>query len=641
VVDRVQYGMNRACRWLVVASTSAAGLIVLSCSTARVESNATPDETSPPATLGRVTMEQAGAPLGVGRAYAIPPFTSIDGVRADAESVMRGKSVVVVAMTSSGCPVSQKYGPRMASIEREFGPRGVGFVHVNTVAAESDAEIREQIKDAGFRGMYAPDRDRALARVLRPRTTSEVYVFDSTWTLRYRGALDDQYGVGVALESPRRHFLRDAIDAVLRKQTPTVAATWAPGCLVDPPDSVGGMLAGGTPVTKPKAAPAGVTYYGRIAHLLDAHCVECHRTNGPGPFNLASATSIEGRAAMIAAVVREGLMPPSHGEETSRPPSGWKSPATMNERDRADLLGWLASDRPQGNPSEAPRPNPRAQGWALGTPDQILMTPTMRLPAEGPLMHQRQAIPTALAADQWITAIDVRPMKQGTIQHAIAWVVPAGVAAPRSEQELASVAGVELLAAYSPGHGLVRYPPGSARRFRAGSTVVVDAYARPMGKAMGVAVRIGLHTLPAGETPVREVRTMSLIARAFEIAAGEASAVRRVEGRVGEGGVVLSMTPGMGPRGRRVRLVGITGSGEASALLSLDRYDWRWQIRYEPAGEIALAPGSTLALEGAFDNSEKNASNPTPGRAAKSGVGPTEEALWMGVEYLVGTAGGR
>lgn len=633
--------MNYARRWLVFASIAGTSVVVLSCSTAREESGAKGAETNPQPALDRVTMEQDGAPLGVGRVHSLPAFTSIDGVRADAESVMRGKSVVVLAMTSSGCPVSQKYGPRMAAIEREYAPRGVGFVHVNTVAAESDAEIREQIKDAGFRGMYAPDRDRALARVLRPRTTSEVYVFDATWTLRYRGALDDQFGVGVALESPRRHFLRDAINAVLQKQTPMVAATWAPGCLVDAPDSASGVLAGGSLATKPTPAPAGVTYYGRIAHILDAHCVECHRTNGPGPFSLASATSIEGRAAMIAAVVRDGLMPPSHGEEQSRKGSGWKAPRSMSERDRGDLLGWLASDRPVGNPGDGPRPNPRAQGWTLGTPDQVLMTQTMRLPAEGPLMHQRLAIPTALATDQWITAIDVRPMKQGTIQHAIAWVVPAGVTAPRAEQELASIAGVELLAAYSPEHGFVQYPLGSARRFKAGSTVVVDAYARPMGKAMGVAVRLGLHTLPAGETPVREVRTMALIARAFEIGAGEASVVRRVEGRMDEGGVVLSLTPGMGPRGRRVRLVRDAGSGEAAALLALDRYDWRWQIRYEPGGETSLAPGSTLALEGVFDNSEKNASNPTPGRSAKSGAAPTEESLWVGVEYLVGPAGGR
>ncbi len=633
--------MNGGRRWIVAGSIAGLGMVVLSCSTARVESGAKRGETKPPPALDRVTMEQDGAPLGVGRVHALPAFTSIDGVRADAESVMRGKSVVVFAMTSSGCPVSQKYAPRMAAIEREFAPRGVGFVHVNTVAAESDAEIREQIRAAGFRGMYAPDRDRALARALRPRTTSEVYVFDASWTLRYRGALDDQFGVGVALEAPRRHFLRDAINAVLQKQTPTVAATWAPGCLVDAPDSTSGLWGGGGSGAKPKPAPAGVTYYGRIAHILDAHCVECHRTNGPGPFNLASAASIEGRAAMIAAVVRDGLMPPSHGEEQSRKAGGWRAPTSMSERDRGDLLGWLASDRPVGNPADAPRPNPRAQGWTLGTPDQVLMTQTMRLPAEGPLMHERLAIPTSLATDQWITAIDVRPMKQGTIQHAIAWVVPAGGPSPRSDQDLASVAGVELLAAYSPGHGCVQYPPGSARRFGAGSTVVVDVYARPMGKAMGVAVRIGLHTLASGETPAREVRTMTLMAREFEIAAGEASAVRRAEGRVDEGGIVLSLTPGMGPRGRGVRLVGVGGSGEAVTLLSLDRYDWRWQIRYEPAGEMALAPGSTLALEGVFDNSEANASNPTPGQSAKSGAAPTEESLWVGVEYLAGEPGRR
>lgn len=580
--------------------------------------------------LDRVTMEQDAVPLGIGRAYSLPAFASIDGVQADAASLMRGKSVVVLAMTSSGCPVSQKYAPRLAAMEREFGPRGVAFVHVNTVAAESDADIREQIKDAGFRGMYAPDRDRALARVLEPRTTAEVYVFDSTWTLRYRGAIDDQFGVGVALQAPRRSFLRDAIEAVLKRGRPKIPATWAPGCLVDPAPSPLSMLGGPTVARDPTT----FTYYNRIAHILDRHCLDCHRTNGPGPFNLASATSIEGRAAMIAAVVRDGLMPPSHGDEQSHGAAHWRSPIAMPPQDRADLIAWLSSDRPLGNPSDTPKPNPRPLAWTLGTPDQLLMTDTMRLPADGPLMHQRLTIPTAMSADLWLRAIEMRPMKAGSIERAIAWIVPPGVPAPRAEDDLSEVQGIELLAAYSPGHGSVQYLPRTARRFRAGSTVVVDLYARPMGKPMGVALRIGLYTLAPADGATREVRNAILFASPFEIAPGESMATQHASLALPEDSHILALTPAMGPRGKSVRLAASVPSADPGDLLHLDRFDARWLIRYEGANNLALPRGSTLTLDGVFDNSDTNPSNPTPGLPAKSGPAPTQETLWLSVEYL-------
>lgn len=615
-------------------SVGVIALAFFSCSSPKtdpVAPGATPEAT--PA-LDRVTMEQEPAPLRVGRVFALPTFPSIDGVQTDAASLLRGKSVVVLAMTSSGCPVSQKYGPRVAAMEREFAARGVAFVHVNTVAAESDAEIREQIKEAGFRGTYAPDRDRALARVLSPRTTSEAYVFDSTWTLRYRGAIDDQFGVGVALQSPRRHFLRDAIEAVLKKGTPTVAATWAPGCLVDAPDAARDALAAGASPVKPNPPPRGITYYNRVAHILDRHCLDCHRTNGPGPFNLASASSIEGRAAMIAAVVRDGLMPPSHGEEQSHGVDHWRAPIEMPAQDRADLIAWLSSDRPLGSPSDAPKPNPRPLAWTLGTPDQVLMTPTMRLPAEGALAHERLVLPTATPEDVWITAIDVRPMKQGTIQHAVAWSIPPGTPAPSAEDDLSRVAGMELLAAYSPGHGFVQYRDGAARRFRAGSTVIVDVYARPMGKRMGVSLRIGLHTLAQGAIPTREIRSMVMYATPFTISAGDGAFEREVRREVGEGASVVAITPGMGPRGRSARLVA-EGAGE---LLRVSNYDSRWQIRYEPVGGVRLAPRTTLTLRGELDNSANNPANPTPEAIATSGPGASQESLWVGVEYVAESA---
>ncbi len=67
-----------------------------------------------------------------------------------------------------------------------------------------------------------------MARALGPRATAEVFVLDAARTLVYRGAIDDQYAVGAALDAPRNTFLRDALDAVLAGRRPAVTATSVP-----------------------------------------------------------------------------------------------------------------------------------------------------------------------------------------------------------------------------------------------------------------------------------------------------------------------------------------------------------------------------------------------------------------------------
>lgn len=335
---------------------------------------------------------------------------------------------------------------------------------------------------------------------------------------------------------------------------------------------------------------------------------------------------------MIAAVVRDGLMPPSHGVAGGLPQSVWKSPVEMPEQDRADLIAWLSSDRPLGNTGDLPRKTPREQAWTLGTPDQFLMTETMKLGASGAMMHQRFPIPTSMSEDLMLRAIEMRPMKLGTIDRAVAWVVPAGVAAPREGEEISNVAGVELFGTYSPGHGFVEFPSGTARRLKAGSTVVVDVYARPMGKVMGVAMRIGLYVRGKDAGVTRELKTKMVMASSFALAAGEAGS-RTVEGVVLEENVrVMAMTPSMGPRGKELRLS--VGTESRNEVLKLDRFDSRWAIRYELREGMPLGRGINLKLEGEFDNSEANPSNPMPGDVAKSGAGATEESLWVSVEYV-------
>ena len=53
-----------------------------------------------------------------------------------------------------------------------------------------------------------------------------------------------------------------------------------------------------------------MTFNQHIAPLLHAHCAQCHRPGGAGPFSLLTFADASRRAAQIAAVTASGFMPP-------------------------------------------------------------------------------------------------------------------------------------------------------------------------------------------------------------------------------------------------------------------------------------------------------------------------------------------
>jgi hypothetical protein len=135
-------------------------------------------------------------------------------------------------MRDSGCPVSRRYGHETARIEREYGERGVAFVFVNSNVAEPDSTMRADAQLFGLRGPYVPDRRTLVAASLAARSTTEVFVIDADGVLRYRGGIDDQYGILFTRPAPTRRHLRLALEDVLAGRTVREPSTFPEGCLL-------------------------------------------------------------------------------------------------------------------------------------------------------------------------------------------------------------------------------------------------------------------------------------------------------------------------------------------------------------------------------------------------------------------------
>jgi mono/diheme cytochrome c family protein len=424
--------------------------------------------------------------------------------------------------------------------------------------------------------------------------------------------VDDQYGVGTSLPAARSTYLRDALEAVIAGRADALAtkATFAPGCLVDVP--------------RKSAKATDLTYFGRAAHILADNCVGCHTPGGVAPFSLATYPDIQGRASMIEAVVRDGLMPPSHGNVTTSGGS-FASPRQMTSSERDDLLEWLASDRKLGNFADGPPPRVASAEWAIGNgrPDLLYMTPTLRLPADGPLVHNRSVMKLQIEKDEWVREIEFRPMKPDTVHHALVWILPGNVPAPADD---VVIQGLELLGIYSPAQTIIRYPEGVARRLPAGCSLLVDLYAQPMGRQMSSSLRIAM---ALGERPREEVKSLVVQKLNLRLAPGESHAQADVNQESHQELRVLSIFPYMRARG-----VSMAAAADGRSLLNAPTFDYRWPMRFVYEGPISVPPGNELSVSGTFNNSASNANNPDPSLTVRAGPGAEDEALMAVLELL-------
>lgn len=549
--------------------------------------------------------------VGVGR---LVPELALRDVRGEPTTLaaLRGTAAwLVLALRDPGCPVSALYGPSLAALESEFAGRQVAFAYVGARATAAAAELQADALRLGLRGPIVQDSDHVLATALGARTTTEVFVLDAARTVRYRGAVDDQYGIGARLERPRVRHLARALEALLAGRAPPVPATSAPGCALE----VRPAVASGVP---------GPTYHGRVSRIVRASCEGCHRAGGIGPFDLSSLRAVAGRADMLRFVVGEGLMPP-WGAQGGGP---WWGDYSLTQADRRALLDWVAAGCPEGDPADAVGPTTWPEGWQIGSPDLVLRIPEeVSVAASGTMPYHYAYVSTGLADDRWVDAIEVRPTAGAVVHHVLVFIEePRRPGETEREHRRRSQGGVRgYFAGMVPGQRATFYPEGFGKRLPARATLKFQIHYTPNGKATRDRTEIGFRF--AAAPPRHQVETRS--AAETELSIPPRAAHHEVTARhvFREDGWLLSFCPHAHLRGKAWRYTLVAPGGERKVVLDIPRYDFDWQVRYTLLAPIFAPKGAVLEAVAWYDNSARNPSNPDPEARVEFGEQTTDEMM--------------
>ncbi len=550
---------------------------------------------------------------GVGRFVPDVAFTDLAG-KAGKLSDFKGRELLVVAFTNTTCPICKKYAPSLQRLEKEWAAKGVSVLFVNPTKTDTPA-------GHGFTGRYVHDTDGALTAALGATSTAEVFVLDAARTVQYRGAIDDQYGLGYALDAPRTHYLATALADLLAGKRPVVSATTAPGCELVPSPA------------KPQAAE--LTYHARIERIIQNNCVECHRKGGVAPFVLDTYDEVVANKAMIRKTVDKGTMPPWFA---APPKKGEHSPfandRTLTESDRKDLFAWLASDMKKGDAADAPLPRNYESGWLIGKPDaEFQIAKPIAVKAEGVMGYQNVSVPTDYDEDKWVQAMEVRPTARAVVHHVLVFAVPKGSRGAGAEAQ-------GFFAAYVPGNNSLVYPEGYAKRLPKGSDLRFQIHYTPNGTATTDQTKIGL--VFAKEKPRYEVRVTAVSNPTFTIPAGADN--HKVTGSIPFipfEARVLALFPHAHVRGKAAKYEMKSLDGKTTTLLEVPHYDFNWQLQYRFAEPVPVPRGSGLIYTAWYDNSDKNPANPDPKKAVRWGPQTSDEMHLGYVEFVIDSRGGE
>lgn len=544
---------------------------------------------------------------GVGRLMPDARFKDIKG-KSGKLSDFKSAPALVIAFTTTSCPLTKKYAPTLARLEKEFGAKGIKFLFVNPTASDTRASINAAIKDNGFASRYVHDRDGKLTAALGAETTTEMFVLAAARTLVFRGAVDDQYGFGYSLDAPRYNYLKDALTAALAQETPAIAATDAPGCALD---------------VKPATELTGnITYHNRISRLIQNNCLECHRAGGVGPFSLESYEDVKSHAAMMRQQVERGVMPPwfaAPGKDDE--PSHWANDRSLGAAEKRDLLAWLAGEKPVGNPADASLPRKFSSEWTIDEPDAVFQLPQpVSIKAEGTMPYQFLTVETSFPEDRWVSAYEIIPTAREVVHHVIVMVHATGTVAGERQE------GTEgYWAAYVPGNSSRVLPPGFGKKLPAGATISFQIHYTPNGKATQDQMRLGVKF--ARQPPQYSVHVLALPKTDLNIPPGAPNHVEVAEKRVPYNLNLTALMAHTHVRGKSFKYEVTYPDGRNETLLDIPKYDFNWQLRYEYAETKRIPAGSVMKITAIYDNSADNPANPDPTKNVRWGKQTSDEMM--------------
>ena len=145
----------------------------------------------------------------------------------------KDKAALVVIFMCNHCPYVVHIRAGLAQFARDYATKSVGIAGISSndvknYPADGPAKMKDEVVNAGYTFPYLYDETQAVAKAYRAACTPDIFLFDRSRRLVYRGQFDaSRPGNGIPVTGKD---LRAAVDAVLAGRPTSEMQAPSMGC---------------------------------------------------------------------------------------------------------------------------------------------------------------------------------------------------------------------------------------------------------------------------------------------------------------------------------------------------------------------------------------------------------------------------
>lgn len=385
------------------------------------------------------------------------------------------------------------------------------------------------------------------------------------------------------------------------------------------------------------------TWSDNVATIVYNKCSSCHHQGGIAPFSLMNYNEVSAMASAMYDAIALDEMPPYPPDLTYQQ---YTHPRALSPSEKTTMLNWLTNGTPEGNAQNTPPPPVFNTGSILGNGDLTIQIPTYMSKAQnGQDDYVCFSLPTNLAQNRFIRAIEIIPGNRETVHHALVYVDPTGAyIGDTVGGDCAGPQNATLIGGYTPGSSPLVFPSGSSLKLGmslpANSNIVLAMH-YPVG-SYGTydSTKVIFHFYPTTETGIREVYAAPVLQNwSLSIPPNQqVSFTARYpsgSGTIPTAYSLLSVFPHMHLLGKTIKAYGIGPTNDTIKLARINHWDFHWQDFYFFKYMQKIPAGSYLKGEATYDNTSANPHNPSnPPVWVTAGEGTTDEMFLVYFHFL-------
>ena len=371
------------------------------------------------------------------------------------------------------------------------------------------------------------------------------------------------------------------------------------------------------------ASVGAVSYNDDIVPILERNCVSCHHDGAIAPWSMSSHAMVMGWSPMMKEVVMTKRMPPGQIDPHVGMPI--KDVAGLTIEEKQKLIQWIDQGSPRGEgPDLLTALEFEDPEFSLGEPDIVLDVTPQAIPATGVIDYRYVPVELNLDKDVWVSGIEFLPGDRQVLHHVITYLQSP---ADKTEDDGRNNDGTGLgIGGFAPGRQPDAFQDNSGRLIPAGSNLLLQMHYTTSGRETVDATRIGIFL---HDEPPKYVMSGGVAGqRRFMIPPGAKEHRLRGEELIERDAYLYEMMPHMHFRGKYMSYAAQFPDGTSKTLLSVPKYDFNWQFKYELEEPLFLPAGTKLIAQGAMDNSDRNPGNPDPTRPVFFGLQTMHEMFF-------------